>query len=191
MRRSILAALAAALLGLLPPAAPAHGQRPVTFGVAGGVSLPAGDFGDGVDVGWHALATISLGSQMHAYPLALRLDGAYSQFAFAGTVAGTGGGSALAGGSQRTFSVTLNPTYRLPSAGWPLAPYVIGGAGAYNLGCAGDARCDATTRFGWNAGLGTRFAGLRLKGFVEARYHRVALGGGDVQFFPVTLGLTF
>ena len=185
MRRTMLAA---ALLGVLSPTAPLQGQRPVTLGLAGGVALPAGNFGHGVDVGWHALATLSLGRQMHAYPLALRLDGAYSQFAFAGTGAG---GSAPARGSQRTVSATVNPTYRLPSAGWPLAPYLIGGAGAYNLGCAGGASCTATTRFGWNAGLGTRFAGLRLKGFVEARYHRVASKGGDVQFFPVTLGLTF
>jgi hypothetical protein len=182
MRRLVLAV---ALLGALTPAA--RGQRPVTVGLAGGVSLPQGNFGDGVDVGWHALGTLALGSPAH--PLGLRLDGAYSQFAFSG--AGAGGGTALAGGSQRTTSVTLNPTYRLPSAGWPLAPYLVGGAGAYHLGCAGDATCDGTTRFGWNAGLGTRFTGLRLRGFVEARYHRVALRGGDVHYFPLTLGLTF
>jgi hypothetical protein len=185
MRRAILTG---ALLAALPMAA-LHGQRPVTLGLAGGVSLPAGNFGDGVDVGWRALATLSLGSQMHLHPLALRIDGAYDQFGFAGT-GGTGPG-APAGGSQRIISATVNPSYRLPSAGWPLSPYLIGGAGAYNLGCTGDATCDATTRFGWNAGLGTKFAGLRLRGFIEARYHRVALEGGDVQYFPVTLGLTF
>jgi hypothetical protein len=179
--------LTAVLLGALVPAAPLRGQRPVSLGLAGGVSLPAGDFGDGVDVGWHALATLALGTMMQ--PLGVRLDGEYSQFSFSGT--GGAGPTTLTAGSQRTFSVTLNPTYRLPSAGSPLAPYLIGGAGAYNLGCTGDATCDATTRFGWNAGLGTKFAGLRLKGFVEARYHRVALRGGAVQFFPVTVGLTF
>jgi hypothetical protein len=187
MRRSILTA---ALLGVLSPAAALQGQRPVTLGLAGGVSLPQGRFGDGVDPGWHALATLSLGSQMHLHPLALRIDGACNQFAFAGTGGGTVGGAPV-DGSQRTISVTLNPTYRLPSAGWPLSPYLIGGAGAYNLGCTGDATCDATTRFGWNAGLGTKFAGLRLRGFLEARYHRVALKGGDVHYFPLTLGLTF
>ena len=177
--------LAAALLGVVSTAATLPAQRPVSLGLAGGVSLPQGRFDDGVDVGWHALATLALGTPMQ--PLGLRLDAAHNEFGFAGA----GGAGAPATGSQRTTSVTLNPTYRLPSAGWPLAPYLVGGAGAYRLGCGGDAACDATTRFGWNAGLGTRIAGLGLRAFLEARYHRVALQGGDVHFFPVTLGLTF
>jgi hypothetical protein len=184
MRPSILtAALTAALLGGLGQAPALHGQRPVSIGLAGGASLPQGHFGDGVDVGWHALGTLALGHPIH--PLGIRLDAAYNQFASAGAAA------AATGGSQRAISLTANPTYRLPSAGWPLAPYVIGGAGAYRLGCTGDAVCGETTRFGWNAGLGTRFIGLGLRGFVEARYHRVGLPGGDVHYVPVTLGLTF
>jgi opacity protein-like surface antigen len=113
-------------------------------------------------------------------PLGLRLDGAYDRF-----------GAAAGGGSQTTTSGTLNVTYRLPTVRSPLSPYVIAGAGAYHLACSGGTACDATTRFGWNGGLGVRFAGLALHGLVEARYHRVALPGGDVSYFPLSLGLTF
>ncbi len=167
-----------ALLALCGPARALRGQRPVTVGIIGGVSLPQGDFGDGVDAGWHAVGTLALGSLMQ--PFGLRLDGAYNRF-----------GGAAGGGALTATTGTLDVTYRLPTVRSPLSPYVIGGAGAYHLACSGGAACDATTRFGWNAGLGVRFAGLMLHGLVEARYHHVALPGGDVSYFPLSVGLTF
>ena len=44
----------------------------------------------------------------------------------------------------------------------PLSPYLITGAGAYRFECVGALDCGSTTRFGWNAGLGTK---LFLLGF--------------------------
>ncbi|HYD51326.1 MAG TPA: hypothetical protein VEA99_01815 [Gemmatimonadaceae bacterium] len=176
MRRPIALATLLAALSVAPPTL--HAQRPLTVGVAGGVSLPVGSFGDGADVGWHALAALALGSQMH--PLGLRLDATYTTFPL--------GESDEA---RRITSVTLGPTYRLPSAGWAVAPYLLAAAGAYYLDCSDDALCDGTTRFGWNAGLGMRARGLGLHGFLEARYHRIAFRGDAVQWAPVTVGLLF
>ena len=177
MRPSILAAVTFAIL---TGATPLPAQRPVTVGVAAGGSLPQGRFGDGADAGWHALGTLALGNPAH--PLGLRVDGAYNRF---------GAGGEAGGLSQTVSSATLNPTYRLPSAGRPVAPYLMAGAGAYHLDCSGDDACGGTTRFGWNAGVGTRFVGLGLRGFVEARFHRVSVAGGAVQYVPVTFGLLF
>lgn len=176
MRRRVIVVLAAA--GALAPAGRLHAQRPVTVGVGGGVSLPQGRFGDAADPGWRALGALWLGGPMHL--LGLRLDGAYDRF-----------GAAVGEGARSVASGTLNVTYRLPAVRSPLSPFVIAGAGAYRLACSGGASCPATTRFGWNGGLGTRFAGLGLRGLVEARYHRVALPGADASWFPLTLGLTF
>ena len=61
MRRSLL--VAAAIAVLFAPAA-LHAQRPVSIGIAGGASIPSGDLRDGVDVGWHALATIAVSTLM-------------------------------------------------------------------------------------------------------------------------------
>jgi len=174
--------LAALTLGALAVVAPAvRAQRPITVGVAGGVSLPQGAFSDGADTGWHGLGTLALGSPMQ--PLGLRLDGAYNQFGFKGTTA--------SGARQSVTSGTLNVTYRLPAWRTPLSPYLIGGGGAYHLACSGGVRCDVATKFGWNAGLGAKLTGLGLRTFIEARFHSVVEPRSDLHYFPVTLGLLF
>ena len=165
-------------------AGPLAAQRPLTLGVAGGVAMPQGDFGDAVDGGWRGLATLALSSPMQ--PLGLRLDAAHDRFDFGG-----GAATALRGGRRTVTSGTLNVTYRLPMTRSALSPYLIGGLGAHRLACGGGAACDAATRFGWSAGVGTKLTGLHLRTFLEARLQTVSQGGRDVRYFPVTFGLLF
>jgi opacity protein-like surface antigen len=174
MRRRILAAVC---VGLASSAASMDAQRPISVGLAGGVSLPQGALGDAVNTGWHALGTIALSTLMQ--PLGLRLDVAYNRFAFSDV-----------DGHQSVGSATLNGTYRLPMTNSPMSPYLISGLGAYRTECSLDLGCEATTRFGWNVGLGTKlFVGFRS--FIEARYHRTKRGDSDVNYFPLTLGVMF
>jgi hypothetical protein len=173
MRRFIFAALLGSMAFC---ATPAGAQRPISISLGGGASLPEGSFGHGVGTGWHALG--ALGTALPMLPMGLRLDGAYNRFDFEG---GAGGQRALA-------SATLNLTYRLPSAGSPLAPYVIAGFGAYHSTCEGDATCESSTPTGWNAGLGTKLMIVGLRTFLEARYHSA---GGNASFFPLTVGVTY
>jgi hypothetical protein len=72
-----------------------------------------------------------------------------------------------------------------------MSPYLISGLGAYRTECSLDVvACEATTKFGWNVGLGTKlFVGFRS--FVEARYHRTKRGDRQVSYFPLTLGVMF
>jgi len=171
-------------LGASLAASVAGAQRPLMVGVAGGVTVPQGALADGVETGWHGLGTFALGSPMQ--PLGLRLDAAYNRFGFKGTAA-----SSVSSASQSVTSGTLNVTYRMPAWRTAFSPYVIAGAGAYHLACSGDARCGTATKFGWNAGLGTKLTGLGLRTFLEARFHSVAEPGADLHYFPVTLGLLF
>jgi opacity protein-like surface antigen len=72
----------------------------------------------------------------------------------------------------------------------PMSPYLISGLGAYRTECSLAVGCDASTKFGWNVGLGTKlFVGFRS--FIEARYHRTKRGDSSVNYFPLTLGLMF
>jgi opacity protein-like surface antigen len=152
-------------------------QRPIFVGLAGGVSLPQGAFGNAVNTGWHALGTIGLSTLMQ--PLGLRLDVAYNRFEFSNV-----------DGHQAVGSATLNGTYRLPMTNSPFSPYLIAGLGAYRSDCSLATGCDATTRFGWNVGLGTKlYVGFRS--FLEARYHRTKRRDGGANYFPLTLGLMF
>jgi Outer membrane protein beta-barrel domain len=173
--RAVVALAAGSLWAAALPA-----QRPVSLGVGGGVSLPTGTFGGAAQAGWHALGALVLSSPMQ--PLGLRVEGTYHHFALDDAVT-------AASGARTVAAATGNVTYRLPATRSAFSPYVITGLGAYRAGCAGDTACDATTRFGWNAGLGTRWYLRGVRGFVEARYHRTTSGGAAVPWVPVTFGL--
>jgi hypothetical protein len=175
--------LIGALVGVLVAPTALVAQRPVSIGIAGGASIPAGDLRDGLDVGWHGLATIAVSTLMQ--PLGLRIDVAYNRFAFSDDA------PAVANEYQSTGSATLNFTYRLPMTNSPMSPYLISGLGAYRSECSLGTGCDPTTRYGWNVGLGTKLFVLGFRSFLEARYHRTEIGGTDVQFFTPTFGLFF
>ena len=180
MRRWITALCV--LLALCSPRA-LHGQRLITLGLGGGVSIPQGDLSSGANVGWNALGTLILSTPMQ--PLGLRADVAYNQFPFSATTK-----SVLGTGNERVGSLTANVTYRLPAPGTPISPHLIAGLGAYRTDCSVGA-CQAVTHFGWNAGLGTKLYILGFRSFLEARYHRTNANGSTVNYFPVTLGLLF
>jgi hypothetical protein len=171
--------------GAVVTATSLEAQRPISVGLAGGVSIAEGDLGDAVDAGWHALATVGLGALMQ--PLGLRLDVAYDRFPFDDDLEAALGES----GHLSTASATFNATYRLPMTSSPLSPYLISGLGAYRSECSAGPGCDATTRYGWNVGLGTRVYALGFRSFLEARYHRTERGESDVHYFPVTFGILF
>ena len=180
MRRSMrVTVLICALFGATPVLA----QRPVSIGIAGGASIPSGNLRDGVETGWHGLATIAVSTLMQ--PLGLRIDIAYNRFAFSDDA------TALADEYQSTASATLNFTYRLPMTNSPMSPYLISGLGAYRSECSLETGCEPGTRYGWNVGLGTKVFVLGLRSFLEARYHRTEIGDTDVQYFTPTLGILF
>ena len=171
--RVLVVALA---LAAFPLAASA--QRAWSVGLGGGASFPLGRFSEGSTTGWHGLATLGWSTLMQ--PIGVRLDGQYNQFA-----------AEAAGPDISIASATLNLSYRLPMTNSAFSPYIIGGGGAYWFQCVGDADCGTDTRVGWNAGLGTKWVGFGLRGFLESRWHAVNSDGGNFRFVPITFGLTF
>ena len=174
---------AVVLCALVHPLA-MEAQRPIWIGLAGGASLPEGDLRDGAGTGWHALGTIGLSTLMQ--PIGLRLDVAYNRFAFTDDAV-----TVLGDGNHSVGSATLNFTYRLPMTDSPMSPFLISGLGAYRTECSADTGCDASTKYGWNVGLGTKLYSLGFRSFLEARYHRTSRAGRGVHFFPITLGVMF
>ena len=159
-------------------------QRLITLGLGGGVTIPQADLSSVANTGWNALGALILGTPMQ--PLGLRADVAYNQFPFSAASS-----SALGAGNHRIGSLTASATYRLPTPGTPVSPDLIAGLGAYRMDCSVSSACEATTHFGWNAGLGMKFYTLGFRSFVEARYQRTSANGSTVNYFPVTLGLLF
>jgi hypothetical protein len=214
----ILAAIAAgAGTARAQAAAPA---RALTFGVSGGVSLPLGDFGDGVKTGFNAGAHIAFKPAM--LPFGVRVEGQYNRFAvkdlglddFGGDSVDLGGdfGEEFPfdldlDGNARLLSGTINAVFGVPAASSAFRPYVIGGVGVYNekvsFSVLGITASQSQTKFGINGGAGIEFGLGRVAAFAEARYHMVFdkedgddddFGGGSTSnttFIPISLGIKF
>jgi hypothetical protein len=180
LKRSLYLAIAAIALVAAPRVS--HAQlgalKPFQLGIAGGVAQPMSDTKDAVNLGYNA--TAALGINLPFIPVGLRIDGAYNQF----------GEKDNLGFKTHAVSATGNVVWRLPSIG--ISPYVIGGAGLYMVSVTPTGGSAVTeNHMGWNAGAGINLPLSVFKAFVEARYNRITLDGGSMQFVPVTLGIMF
>ncbi|MFL5465388.1 MAG: outer membrane protein [Gemmatimonadaceae bacterium] len=180
MKRSLYLAIAAIALVAVPRVSSAQlGMlKPFQLGIAGGATQPMSETSDAASLGYNG--TVAMGINLPFIPVGLRIDGAYNQFGEKDNI----------GFKTRTVSATGNVVWRLPSVG--ISPYVIGGAGLYMVSVT-PTGADAVTEnhLGWNAGAGINLPLSVFKAFVEARYNRVSLDGGSMQFVPVTLGIMF
>ncbi len=170
------------------------------FGVVGGVTIPSGDFGDGVNAGYHVGGLIDFSLPM--VPFGLRADVLYHRnnvksSLLQGTDAKAH--SSLLGG-------TLNGLFILPlSSATGIRPYLTAGVGLYNVkvtaegsGTGGGSLSDDATKFALNGGGGIRFTLGSLSTFVEVRYVSVLsenakLFGEQIDsktnFIPISFGV--
>lgn len=179
MKRSLVFALVACVaLVSMPASAQLSLVKPISIGIAGGGSLPMADFADASKTGYNGTLVVAL--KLPMIPVGLRLDGAYNHFGAKGV-----------DGSLNVASVTGNLTWNLPSIG--VSPYLIGGAGMYSsvATVTGLGSSDRANDFGWNAGAGIKVPLVMFSTFVEARYNRVSVEGGSMEFVPVTFGIMF
>ena len=194
MKRTIFGVAA---LALMVSASAAQAQRPVSFGIALGASMPTGDAGKVLEMGYHAMGTLSFSPP--ALPVGVRLDGMFNQI----------GGKTINGdefGDSRILALTANATFGMPMAASPISPYLIGGLGMYNFSSPDAEDIPATpedeakseTKMGFNIGVGTKFALAGCGTFAEIRYHMVTDASSDEEgkkssftFVPITFGITF
>ena len=174
MRR--LSAVAVLLVGSLIAAPEARAQ--LAFSVAAGASLPMGDAGDGLNMGYNA--TVGVGIKPPLAPLGIRIEGMFNSFDFKETVA--------TDASQRVLGLLANATLSGPM----MPVYLIGGVGMYNSKVsAGSLSSDAENDFGFNIGGGFNLPLTGFTTFIEVRYHHIPVSGGSFQFIPITVGLKF
>lgn len=174
--KRILAAMLA-IVATTTFAQPANAQRRTTFGFAAGASVPTGDIGDATSTGYHALGTLSV-SGTATSPLGFRFDAMYNN------LSGKSDGPDLT-----VWTVNGNLVYAIPG-GMTATPYLIGGAGWYNLK-ADQSGAESTNEFGLNGGIGARFALSGFSTFVEARYHYMFSDPEAAQIIPLTFGIVF
>ena len=186
MKRSLIGAAVALACICSATTASAQSVNPIKFGIAGGLSMPQGDFGDGFSSGYNITGV--LGFQAPMVPVGLRLDVGYNGF----------GEKNDSGVKANILSGSVNGIFNLSMAPM-VSPYIIGGLGMYRSKLDFDEEIDdipgveendAQTDFGFNGGIGVRFGLSGFSTFAEARYHKVT-GDTDASYIPITFGIMF
>jgi len=173
-----LVAVAASTVTLSSAAAAQAYGSPFTFGIAGGASIPIGDFADFASTGWHAGALVEWNTP--SSPIGVRFEGVYHKF----------------GEKDENYPNMIvglaNLVWNFPmTEPYTVRPYLIGGAGIYNERCDG---CDSQTKAGLNGGGGITIPLSGFSTFVEARFHIVFdsdAGSSNTMFVPISVGIRF
>jgi hypothetical protein len=176
MTRRLLTLLVASALAAVPAALSA--QVSTGISIAGGLALPQGDFGKGVESGYNAALGLNIGAIL--LPVGVRLEGAYNGFKVKNLTTGSGDTRVISGTANVTLGMGL--------------PYVIAGLGYYD----GKTTLDGTAltgsssggSMGYNVGGGVRLPLGVMTTFVEARYHKMT-GSAKASFIPITFGIQF
>lgn len=180
-----LVGLAAALAAPALLSAQTAADKPVSFGVSGGLSMPMGDLGDVANSGY------TVGGHVFFKPASI------SAVRFRGDVAYDKWGVKNAGGNAdlRSLSVVGNALYDFPSES-TIQPYLIGGLGfystkaIYNLGQT-TGSTDSNTDVGLQFGGGLTFKLSGFDTFAEAKYVRVFSDPNSTTWLPITFGVRF
>jgi len=159
--------------------------RPWQISIAGGPSLPTGDFRDEANTGFHVQG--SVGFDVPLFPLGIRADLLWQELP-----------DAIADGEWfRQIGGMLNGTFGIPLVF--IRPYGLIGGGLLNTRTpdvqhGGHGHEGETINLvGFNLGGGLEFPFVGLTGFLEARFLNL-FGGTDATHFqtiPVSVGIRF
>jgi outer membrane protein with beta-barrel domain len=162
--------------------------NPIAFGIVAGASVPLGDFGDAVKMGWHAGGLVQWNGA--AFPLGIRGEVVYHSF-----------GSEQDAGEDVDFNIltaTVNGVFMFPmTEPATVRPYIIGGGGLYRVGCSDCGGLDAENKGGINIGAGVQIPLSGFTSIIEARWHMIfdsddtIADDSNTTFIPISVGLLF
>jgi hypothetical protein len=173
-----LVAVAASTVMLSSAAAAQAYSSPFTFGIAGGASIPLGDFADFASTGWHAGGLVEWNTPTS--PVGVRVEGVYHKFGEKDEV------------YRSVIAGLLNLVWNFPmTQPYTVRPYLIGGAGIYDMRIEGS---DSQTKPGLNGGAGITVPLSGFSTFIEARFHIVFdsdTNQSNSTFVPISVGIRF
>lgn len=206
--------------GVASPAMAAAAYVPLRWHVTAGFSQPTGTASDLLQGGGYAVGGGFSWTPGPASPFAMRVDFNYTDNKATRQLIESGQQQTsyeVDDGRGSFTSLTVNGVYKMP-LGSGVRLYGIAGAGAYHADLSltqrvlvGGTYCDfywgycypgvasgdlvvasnATTKFGWNAGLGLEFPlHYGQSWFIEARFNRIE-GTRPLDYVPVTVGFRF
>ena len=185
--RGLLRGTAALAVGMLL-SAPAVRAQGAEFSLGAGATVPLGTFDDASKIGYHGLVGVSFAPS--SFPLGIQIDGMYDRLKQDESV------------GDRSFQIiqgTANLIYKFKtSEESSFRPYLIGGAGVYNLKLVSGTDVagpgvgnvgNTSTDFGLNGGAGFDFKAGSIGLFIEGRFHNVFSDGPNLKFIPITAGI--
>jgi opacity protein-like surface antigen len=152
--------------------------KPVSFGIAGGMSMPTGDFGDAFKSGYNVSGIVQF--QQPTWPVALRVEAQYQDFGAKGGV----------DASAKTMGGLASLVYAFPNKS-TVHPYVTGGLGFFHLKFDGGELSSSTNKFGFNAGAGLDFQLSGMNTFIEANWQSIRAEGSAANQIPIRVGIRF
>ena len=177
----------AAVLGMvtLASVATAHAQAPgrASFHLAGGITLPMGDFGDAFGMGWQADGGVMFG--LGGIPFALRVDAMYGR---------NGGDEDVTGPdvSSKYFGGMAGGQFNLGSAASPVKPYIVAQAGMFSSKVSAPGfTSESETDFAIAGGGGVGFGLGSMAAFVEALFTSVMSDPSSSNFIVARFGVRF
>ena len=175
MKRVLLSFMVLGWIAALS-ASPAAAQKARLSIGAGGV-VPTGDYSTVDNAGWELMGAVELG--IPRSPLGVRVDAMYGQTSHQG---------GLFSGSTKLSGGTANAVYRIGAPMVPVKLYVLGGLGYYKVDLGAGA---SESKVAFDGGTGLRLGLGPMNVFGEARFISVRTSGSPLNFFPVTVGLSF
>jgi opacity protein-like surface antigen len=167
-----LVATAANAQSLVPAA------KPVSFGIAGGMSMPTGDFGDAFKSGYNVSGLLQF--QQPSWPVALRIEAQYQDFGAKGGV----------DASAKTIGGLANVIFAFPTKS-TVRPYVTGGLGFFHLKMEEGDLSASDNKFGFDMGAGLDFQLSGMNTFIEANWQSIRADGAAANQIPIRVGIRF
>jgi opacity protein-like surface antigen len=159
-------------------------DKPISLGVSGGLSLPMGDFGEGLNSGFNVTGHVYF-KPASLQSIRLRGDVSFDRFSVDGFDA-----------NVRSLGFTGNAIYDFPTQSSSMVkPYIVGGLGLYNskfsesVGAFEGSASD--TNLGIQAGAGLTFQLSGFSTFAEARLVNIFSDNTSTRFVPIVFGVRF
>lgn len=192
MKRALRAfgvAVALAAPVALQAQATSSSDKPVSFGISGGASLPMGDLSDAAETGFVVAGHVYLKPSSFK-SLRFRGDVSYDKW-------GVKGADELGvDADARSLGFMANALFDFPTSSTStVKPYVLGGLGLYNSKVSvsgfGESASESSNDIGIQVGGGLTFQLSGFSTFVEAKYVNVFTEGSSTNWIPVSFGIRF
>lgn len=173
--------------------------RPIRLQIEGGRTITQGSAAQYLDNGMN----LGLGFTWQptaGYPLALRVDGMYQSFGARElllTQAAANFGTNIDEGTVKMWGADIDAELDLRVSYSARVYFLVGGGwydeqNTFEYQGSPVRRNTTGTHFAKNAGAGVEFAnGGTVFFFIDVRYMRLAINGGNLDFIPIRLGLRF